>query len=143
MAAGERVSARALCRGARWRYRGGGIDQLTGRDNYRAIGLENNPDAILQPDKAVASIIDGMTRGRYRGPKLSDFHTSSGYDFVKARSIINADVKLNGVKYAGYAAKFLDALVMASKVPAEKTEKPAAGFAAIIAAILRMLGVIK
>jgi putative chitinase len=32
-----------------YRYRGGGLIQITGRGNYRAVGLENNPEAIVQP----------------------------------------------------------------------------------------------
>lgn len=93
-----------------WNYRGGGIDQLTGRDNYRKIGIENDPDAILKPSVAVASIIHGMTTGRYTGKKLSDYDNPGGFDFIGARAIVNGDVKLNGKKYAGYGMAFLIAL---------------------------------
>jgi putative chitinase len=46
-----------------WRYRGGGLIQLTGRSNYRdcgmAIGidLENDPDLIEQPDVSLSAAI--------------------------------------------------------------------------------------
>lgn len=48
-----------------WRFRGRGIKQLTGRDNYRRFSrawlgdesLLENPDRVAQPDGAVASAI--------------------------------------------------------------------------------------
>ena len=93
-----------------WNYRGGGIDQLTGRDNYRKIGIEDTPDDILKPSVAVKSIIHGMTTGRYTGKRLADFDKPDGFDFVGARAIVNGDGKLNGKKYAGYGMAFLIAL---------------------------------
>jgi putative chitinase len=129
-----------------WLYRGGGIDQLTGRENYRKIGLENDPEAILHPDKAVMSIMHGMTTGRYTGKKLSDYHSAGGFDYVGARAIINGDVKLNGQKYADYAAQFLKALELAS-VAAAPLPSPAPvrnhWLAVIIEVIIRMLGKVK
>ena len=86
-----------------WDYRGGGIDQLTGRDNYAKVGIADKPQAILEPGKAVASIIHGMTTGRYTGKKLADYDKAGGFDFVGARAIVNGDGRLNGEKYAGYA----------------------------------------
>lgn len=93
-----------------WRFRGGGIDQLTGRTNYARIGIADDPEAILRPDVAVKSIINGMTTGRYTGRRLADYDRANGFDFVAARAIVNGDVRLNGAKYAGYAQTFLDAL---------------------------------
>lgn len=93
-----------------WLYRGGGLDQLTGKTNYVKRGLAANPDAILQPEAAARSLITGMTLGDYRGPKLADFFTASGSDFESARAIVNADVKAHGKKYADYARAFRDAL---------------------------------
>jgi putative chitinase len=55
-----------------WNFRGRGLKQLTGRDNYRAFsrwwlggdGLLMNPDRVAQPDGAVASAMwFWMTRG--------------------------------------------------------------------------------
>jgi putative chitinase len=69
-----------------WRYRGRGIFQLTGRDNYRTFGtrvgvdLENNPERAAEPaiavqvalaywndrrlsERADADDIEGVTRG--------------------------------------------------------------------------------
>ncbi len=40
-----------------WIYRGGGMMQTTGRDGYRALGFENNPAALRDPDKAFDSAV--------------------------------------------------------------------------------------
>lgn len=93
-----------------WVYRGGGVDQLTGRFNYQAVGLAGDPEAILQPAKAVKSLIHGVSTGRYRGFKLTDFDGPRGFNYVSARGIINDDVKRSGETYAGYARKFEAAL---------------------------------
>lgn len=101
-----------------WRYRGGGLDQLTGRVNYRKRGLESNPSGILQPDVAARSLITGMMLGDYRGHKLADFFTGSQSRFAEARAIVNADAASNGAKYARYAEAFRDALIAAGYDPA-------------------------
>ena len=95
-----------------WNYRGGGVDQLTGRENYTKVGLATAPDEILKPTKAVASIVQGMSTGRYRGFKLADFDRPKGYDFKAARAIINNDVRVHGPLYAQHAVKFLTALCL-------------------------------
>ncbi len=38
-----------------YRYRGRGLMQTTGRDNYRAAGFENNPEALSDPQTAADS----------------------------------------------------------------------------------------
>ena len=93
-----------------WNYRGGGVDQLTGRDHYELVGIADRPDDILKPAAAVKSLVHGMTTGRYRGKKLADYDGPNGFDFTAARAIVNNDVKLHGSLYAGYAADFLKAL---------------------------------
>lgn len=95
-----------------WIYRGGGIDQTTGHDNYDKLGIAAAPDKILAPAVAVNSIIHGMATGRYTGKKLRDYDRPEGFDFTAARAIINGDVKLNGAKYAGYAREFAAALAL-------------------------------
>lgn len=35
-----------------WRYRGRSMLQTTGRDNYRAMGFEDNPEALAEPATA-------------------------------------------------------------------------------------------
>ena len=130
-----------------WIYRGGGIDQLTGRDNYRKIGIENNPERILQPDFAVKSIMHGMTTGRYTGRKLADYGDGATFNATAARAIVNGDVKLNGAKYAGYHAKFLAALRdagwgTAPPVRPDVEPTPAKPTPGLLAAILRALAAI-
>ena len=100
-----------------WDFRGGGLDQLTGRANYRRRGLEQTPERILEPEVAARSIIAGMTLGNYRGPKLADFFNDRGTDFAAARAIVNADVTANGQRYARYAVAFLNALNAAGYAP--------------------------
>jgi putative chitinase len=120
-----------------WDYRGGGVCQITGRGMYAKFGLESTPDKILDNATSVNVMMDGMVNGIFTGHRLSDYATKSGYDFINAREIINDDVKLNGKKYAGYAMAFLLAVNAARGM--DKTPR-VSGFAAIIAAILRMIG---
>ena len=94
-------------------YRGGGLDQLTGRDNYRRIGIEAIPEKILQPEFAAWSLVHGLTTGRYRGHKLADFGDGAAFNATAARAIVNDDVKLNGAGYARHYRSFLAALSQA------------------------------
>lgn len=109
-----------------WNFRGGGLDQLTGRDNYTRVGIAGAPDTILNPEVAVRSLVNGMTLGRYRGHKLSDFFTDTQSDFVGARAVVNADVKRVGPPVAVYALAFRDALVAAGYdgIPAPPDVEP-------------------
>lgn len=40
-----------------WTYRGSGMLQTTGRDNFRAAGHENDPDTLRQPDGALLAAL--------------------------------------------------------------------------------------
>ncbi|MDQ2067640.1 hypothetical protein Q9295_14780 [Xinfangfangia sp. CPCC 101601] len=93
-----------------WIYRGGGLDQLTGRAHYRKLGLEDRPETILQPELAVASLLHGMTTGRYTDKKLSDYGAGLAFNAYAARAILNGDAARNGALYAGYHQAFLAAL---------------------------------
>lgn len=48
-------------------YRGRGYVQLTGRANYRKFGIEDTPDAALNPDVAAGILIDGCLNGSFTG----------------------------------------------------------------------------
>jgi putative chitinase len=100
-----------------WDYRGGGVDQLTGRDGYRKVGIAEKPEKILEPEFAAWSIVHGMTTGRYTGRKLADFGDGAEFNARSARAIVNGDVKLNGDTYAGYWRVFRSALTAAGWQP--------------------------
>lgn len=40
-----------------WRYRGGGMMQTTGRENYRKMGFEENPEALRDPVTAFKTAV--------------------------------------------------------------------------------------
>ncbi len=112
-----------------YNFRGGGADHLTGRENYErfakicGVDVVANPDLMLRPDLAAHSLAHGLSTGRYRGRKLSDYDRADGFDFVGARAIVNADVKANGALVAGYARKFDSALQSAKTVAAPAPQK--------------------
>ena len=99
-----------------WLFRGGGLDQLTGRRNYErmsdelGVDLLQNPDRILEPEIAVRSIMKGMIEGHYRGKKLADYINETRTDYYNAREIVNADKRRVGRQVEQYAKAFEKAL---------------------------------
>ena len=91
-----------------WRYRGRGLVQITGRDNYAKYGIANDPDKALDPIKAIEILFDGMINGRFTGKKLADYFSATVNDWTGARKIINGTDRASDI--AGYAKKFLAAL---------------------------------
>lgn len=91
-----------------WRYRGRGLVQITGRDNYAKYGIADDPDKALDPAKAVDIMFDGMVNGRFTGRTLSDFFTATASDWTGARKIINGTDRAADI--ALYAKKFLAAI---------------------------------
>ena len=123
-----------------WRYRGRALPQLTGEENYRkasklvGVDLVQNPEAANDADISALILVEGMRAGLFTARKLADFDVSSptsstAYDYVTARSIINDDVRTNGQLVAGYAKAFEialhDAVYDAPAAVAASTERPA------------------
>jgi putative chitinase len=87
-----------------WLYRGRGLVQITGRANYRTYGIENQPDAALEPETAISILFDGMIHGRFTGKSLGDFFNATTEDWRGARQIINRMDRADDV--ARYARAF-------------------------------------
>lgn len=98
--------------GMGFRYLGRGLVQLTGFDNYKTYGLQNNPDQALELGTAVRIMITGMTTGAFTGKKLSDYFSGEKADWLGARKIINGTDRAADI--AEIAKKFLKAIEVAS-----------------------------
>lgn len=81
------------------KYAGRGYVQLTGRANYAKYGIEATPDDAMKPEVAARILVDGMTKGRFTGKKLSDYLPG---DYANARRIIN------GLDRAAHIAKLAE-----------------------------------
>jgi putative chitinase len=100
-------------------YHGRGYDQITGRGNYRRMGvilglpLEAEPERVLNPAIASRVIREGMVRGLYTSHKLADYlpagPRADAAHYVNARRIINGTDCADDI--ALHAHAFEDALV--------------------------------
>lgn len=95
---GNRMGNGPEASGDGWKYRGRGLVQITGKDNYTKYGIADNPEKALDPDVAVAIMFDGMTAGKFTGKKLSDYFNASNTDWTGARAIINGTDRADDIK---------------------------------------------
>lgn len=93
-----------------WIYRGDGLPQLTGKENFRKFGIEPGMDLAT----AVRVMFDGMTKGMFTGARLADFFGEGREDSVGARVVVNGTDKARLI--AGYYRNFLDSLTAARDV---------------------------
>ncbi|NTF92606.1 hypothetical protein [Rhizobium rhizogenes] len=104
----NRMGNRNEASGDGWRYRGRGLVQITGRDNYEKYGIADAPDKALDPSKAVEILFDGMINGRFTGKRLVHYFSATMTDWTGARKIINGTDRAADI--AGYAKTFAAAL---------------------------------
>jgi predicted chitinase len=58
-------------------YRGRGLMQVTGRDNYRALGFENNPEALAEPATAASTAAQWWANHNLPGRSTSELNRSN------------------------------------------------------------------
>lgn len=118
------------------RFKGRGLVQTTGRNNYakmsKILGADfiSNPKLLTEARYAVPAMVIGMQRGLYTGASLSKYINGSKVDFYNARRIVNGLDRASEI--AGYASNLylprVPALIaQAGGSTSALQEKPAVG----------------
>jgi putative chitinase len=95
-----------------WTYRGRGLAQITGRDNYQRAGAKIGLDLVASPERAkelsiaVDILFSGMEEGWFTGITLDDVDGTKSY--VDDRKVINGADQASLI--ASYATAFESAL---------------------------------
>lgn len=122
-------------KGDGYRYRGRGLEQVTGRRNvelvskYYGVDFVANPELLCDPRYAVPILFDGMEKGWWTGKAESDYiDTLDESDAEDLREYVNARRVVNGTDKAsligGYALKFEKALSDAGYPVTSKPQAP-------------------
>ena len=113
-------------------YYGRGLIQITWKDNYlkaqnkfNGVDFVNNPDMVMEWQYTIPLLIRGMEEGMYRKsakrpatlkryirPEFQNYTTYLA-QCIKARNIVNGDVRKNGQRIAEYSAVYYNALMEA------------------------------
>lgn len=87
-----------------FKYRGRGLVQITGEDNYIKFGLADNPDKALEIATAIDILFRGMLNGMFSGKKLGSYVGTNNFNFIDARFVVNGRDRAQLI--AEYAEKF-------------------------------------
>lgn len=91
---------------------GRGPPQLTWEKNYKAFGVADNPEKMLEWETGLRVMFEGMILGKFTGHKLADYITAKRQDYVNARRVVNGLDKAENI--AKNARAFHSALLKAS-----------------------------